>query len=194
LILCTDVNDIPDFVEKAEEAQVSGGSVIISHNRNYYRQLVEYIKHLQLQVPLRIGASNLANVGTRDVLMNVGLRTDDGLVDIRVNAPERPDRNNIHYHFVSDADKGPVLELCGMVDGYQEVKIEFPVIQASRTLLSNNALFLETQLSTMVHIKGTIYSTTLPPVYFEKSLNIRIMEKRLPFREILAKVGESPDS
>jgi hypothetical protein len=193
LILCTDESDIPDFIEE-KTAPASIGQVITFENRDYYRRLVDYVRSSWLLVPLRMGASNAANIGTRDALMEVGFRAEDGSIGLRLDAPERPNRSGINFSFHSDVEKSPSLEMGDFVDGYQGVRVEFPVIQARRTLLSKNTLFIQPSASTIIHIKGAVYSNLSPPLYFEKRLMIFAREKRLSFREIIAKVGENPNS
>ncbi len=203
-IVCTDAEKIPDYKEIRPTASSLGTSKLTSvigdstfttigggPDRNYYRRLVKYAQERANELVFRFGIET-EHQAVRDVYVQMRISSTGESITLSdssmTNRPSRESGYGSTILFSNDSQKHkPKISQIGTSEW--AIEFEMPVVQVGRKVLSE-IFYLKATNSTSLHFEGTIYSSNSKPFLLEQDLEMEMIEKELPYRDILKMAGE----
>jgi hypothetical protein len=158
-------DEIPDYEEASDPFRVSP---LLGANRDFWRELVDYVTTTQLARPVALTISNRGKAAAREVRVELKIEDpDQDLVFIKeADMPELPaQRHNYALlnvpRAMAAAMKVPPFE-AEYVDGAWHVALNFGTLQPARTLFPPVAFFVGSKRSKVVEIPASVLADNLP--------------------------------
>ncbi|MGZ8932998.1 MAG: hypothetical protein ACXW06_06955 [Halobacteriota archaeon] len=190
-VLCTNEGDIPDYWQPPTGI-FKTVTVSAFANKNYYRQLVSYYIQQKQYRSFRLAVCNSGDSGVQDLYFEALLRNSEGnlILPEERELLEKPNKskngNIISMLTIHNKEKLRITKR----DNNWEIQLELPVVQAGRTVFSENEFYLGAKSNSKVRLEATVYSSHSTPLTLETSLQLVVRKRILTFQEILKELDE----
>jgi len=202
-VICTDSNEIPDHTksEIGPANSANNFTTLTMPNRGFYRELVEYYRQYALRSQLRLAVSSLSDRSVRDIYMEIRIRVRKGKISINpseLRLPYRTQSTVLASWAFGTGESAQIIQTLDRLQGQVAVEkisddewrmeVNIPVIQAQRTVFSNNSFVLAVDEDSQVVFDATVYSSDAPPFSLSTELEVCLRQYEVSYREILKQI------
>jgi hypothetical protein len=212
-VVCKNSDEIPDYRGGADfTGGVVAGNYAIStglNNSDYYRELVDYVREINLRRTLSLAISNSSDQSIRDIHLEVIAQSSSSSVTIAPNELPHPSTTSTalgpistgFYSFpivqFQQPAQPPKMEVEAAGVNEWRMETDIPAVQAKRTVSSLQFFTLAITESSSLTLDATVYSSDSRPFSLNSQISLIVETREMSYPEILRLVlpgySEDPD-
>jgi hypothetical protein len=188
-VICTDGDEIPDLGDETGLSAIQ----YLSSNRDYYREVVDYYCKAVQRVSYRFAITNQDEVGLHDLYVELlvsGFGVSLGFPD-DLPQPKQSSSLFLPTSLTGIGNPSAVGRIrMPATGGTNPLSIEWPVVQAQRTVNTSNEFYIAALASTTASIEPVVYfSAGLPFALETLNVQLEVENREMTFQEILRACG-----
>lgn len=189
-IVVIDEAEIPDFKTEPAIPMMSYNMP----NKNYYRDIIEYIKQQELFVPLQFGFKNIGYMGAKDIYIELRFYSDgsDFLLVKRENMRRRPAKiGTLFYGGFAEGSSGLKIRKLERSEPSWIASFEIPALQPMRELSPDWGLAIACSKDCQISVEAEIYADMLSePTNHSLRINAKATRTELSASDLLTNISK----
>ncbi len=215
-VICVDLDRIEELLPDEGAKTEADGQEVPSEEEAYAESrllyLRESVEHYCLEKSLstyRLAIGNEGDLGVRDVFLEIALDDCDGNLNLFSNdnqpaKPQRPRDPSGDTSFVISSGRDVIISnvygsdtrdiaIDNTEEGW-ELKFTIPVVQARRTVASNELVALGAKNSCDAEFRAIVFSSQSTPFKLTGAFMLNVSFREMTYRDILEALGEDPSA